>query len=137
MAALVRHDASQEAVLPPAGAKTDADVAEIARLYDDLDRVNERDNPRTARLLACGRTKLAQKLMEEAAETALEAVRRHTPGVVRESADLIYQLVVLWHECGVTPDEVWAELRRRADKLGIAEKLPKSPGRHTAAGCGQ
>ena len=137
MAALVRHDASAEAVLPPAGAKTGANAAEIARLYDDLDRVNERDNPRTARLLACGRTKLAQKLMEEAAETVLEAVLHRSRGVVRESADLVYHLVVLWHDCGVTPDEVWAEMRRRADKLGIAEKLPKSPGRQTAAGCDQ
>ena len=75
MAALVRHDASVEAMLRPAGAKIGADAVEIARLYDDLERVNERDNPRTARLLACGRTKLAQKLMEEAAETALEAAR--------------------------------------------------------------
>ena len=58
-------------------------------------------------------------------------------GVISESADLIYHLVVLWHDCGVTPDEVWAEMRGRADKLGIAEKLPKLPGRHTAAGCGQ
>ena len=137
MAALVRHDASVEAVLRPAGPKIGVDAVEIARLYDDLDRVNERDNPRTARLLACGRTKLAQKLMEEAAETTLEAVRHRSRGVVRESADLVYQLVVLWHECGVTPDEVWAEMRRRADKLGIAEKLPKSPGRQTAAGCDQ
>jgi len=137
MAALVRHDASVEAVLRPAGPKIGVDAVEIARLYDDLDRVNERDNPRTARLLACGRTKLAQKLMEEAAETTLEAVRHRSRGVVRESADLVYHLVVLWHDCGVTPDEVWAEMRRRADKLGIAEKLPKSPGRHTAAGCDQ
>ena len=137
MTALVRHDASVEAVLRLAGPKIGADAAEIARLYADLDRVNERDNPRTARLLACGRSKLAQKLVEEAAETALEAARNRSRGVVRESADLVYQLVVLWHECGVTPDEVWAEMRRRADKLGIAEKLPKSPGRHTATGCAQ
>src|SRR6516164_10723065 len=137
MTALVRHDASVEAVLRPPGAKIGADAAEIARLYADLDRVNERDNPRTARLLACGRSKLAQKLVEEAAETTLEAVRHRSRGVVRESADLVYHLVVLWHDCGVTPDEVWAEMRRRADKLGIAEKLPKSPGRQTAAGCDQ
>ena len=137
MTALVRQDAALEVVLPRAGSELRADAREIGRLYADLDRVNERDNPRTARLLACGLTKLAQKLMEEAAETALEAVRHRARGVVRESADLVYQLVVLWHECGVTPDEVWAEMRRRADKLGIAEKLPKSPGRHTAAGCGQ
>ena len=132
MAALVRHDASVEAMLRPAGAKIGADAVEIARLYDDLERVNERDNPRTARLLACGRTKLAQKLMEEAAETALEAARHRARGVVRESADLIYQLVLLWHECSVSPDEVWAEMRRRANKLGIAEKLPKASNRHAS-----
>ena len=137
MAALVRHDASVEAVLPPAGAKTGADAAEIARLYDDLDRVNERDNPRTARLLASGRNKIAQKLIEEAGEIALAAARHRSRSVVRESADLIYQLVVLWHECGIAPDEIWAEMRCRADKLGIAEKLPKSPGRRGAAKCGQ
>ena len=136
MAALVRHDTAIEAVFPRANAEIGADAAEIARLYDALDSVSERDNPRTARLLACGRTKMAQKLMEEAGEIALEAVRHRSRAVVRESADLIYHLIVLWHECGIAPDEVCAEMRWRADKLGLAEKLPKSPGRHAAAECG-
>ena len=96
-----------------------------------------KDNPRTARLLASGRSKIAQKLIEEAGEIALTAARHRSRAVVRESADLIYQLIVLWHECGITPDEVWSEMRCRADKLGIAEKLPKSPGRRAAAECGQ
>jgi phosphoribosyl-ATP pyrophosphohydrolase len=133
MAALVRQDTAVEVVFPCAGAEFRADAAEIARLYDDLDRVSERDNPRTARLLGCGRTKMAQKLMEEAGEIALEAVRHRSRGVVRESADLIYHLVVLWRECGISPDEVWGEMHRRADKLGIAEKLPKTSGRHAPA----
>jgi phosphoribosyl-ATP pyrophosphohydrolase len=137
MAALVRHDTAVEAALPVADADHRADAAEIVRLYDDLDRVNERDNPRTARLLACGRSKIAQKLIEEAGEIALAAARHRSRSVVRESADLIYQLVVLWHECGIAPDEIWAEMRCRADKLGIAEKLTKSPGRRGAAECGQ
>jgi len=51
----------------------------------------------------------------------------------RETADLIYHLVVLRHESGITPDEVWTEMRCRADKLGIAETLPKSVGRHASA----
>lgn len=133
MAALVRHDTAIEAVFPRSDTEIRADAAEIARLYDALDGVTEQDNPRTARLLACGRAKMAQKLMEEAGEIALEAVRHRTPGVVRESADLIYHLVVLWRECGIAPDEVWAEMHRRADKLGIAEKLPKSTDRHAVA----
>jgi phosphoribosyl-ATP pyrophosphohydrolase len=52
--------------------------------------------------------------------------------VIRESADLVYQLVVLWRECDIDPDEVWAEMRRRADQLGIAEKLPKTSARSGA-----
>ena len=138
MAALVRHDTAIETVFPRVDIEVRADATEIARLYDALDSVNECENPRTARLLASGRSKVAQKVIEEAGELALEAVRHRSRSVVRESADLVYHLVVLWHECGVAPDEVWAEMRRRADKLGIAEKLPKSPGRpFSAAECGK
>ena len=133
MAALVRQDAPVATVFSRPAAELRADAAEIARLYDALDGVSERDNPRTARLLSCGRSKIAQKLIEEAGEIALEAVRHRSRSVVRESADLIYHLVVLWHECGITPDEVWAEMHRRADKLGLAEKLPKSTDRHAVA----
>jgi phosphoribosyl-ATP pyrophosphohydrolase len=136
MDALVRHDAALEVVFPCDDTEIRADAAEIGRLYDALHCVNEKDNPRTARLLACGRSKIAQKLIEEAGEIALAAPRHRSRSVVRESADLVYQLVVLWHECGITPDEVWAEMQQRADKLGIAEKLPKSRGRHAAAECG-
>ena len=70
---------------------------------------------------------MGQKLIEEASEIAFESLRHRARGVVRESADLVYHLVVLWHECGVTPSEVWDEMRERAETLGIAEKLPKRP----------
>ena len=49
----------------------------------------------------------------------------HPEAVVRESADLLYNLVVLWAHAGVRPDDVWAEMRRRELLFGIAEKLPK------------
>ena len=126
MAALVRHDTAAPAVFPRVDAEIRADAAEIARLYDALDGVAECENPRTARLLASGCSKIAQKVIEEAGEVALDAVRHRSRSVVRESADLVYHLVILWHECGVAPDEVWAEMRRRADMLGIAEKMPKT-----------
>ena len=133
MAALVRHDPATEAVFPHVDAEIRADATEIARLYDALDHFSEQDHPRTARLLCGSRSKMAQKLIEEAGEIALQTVRHRSRSIVRESADLLYHLVVLWHECGIAPDEVWAEMRWRADKLGIAEKLPKSPGRHSSA----
>jgi len=44
---------------------------------------------------------------------------------VRESADLLYNLVVLWVASGIHPKDVWAEMAHREKLLGIAEKLPK------------
>ena len=139
MAALVRHDTIAETVCSRVDTGMQADATEIARLYEALDSVNEHENPRTAHLLASGRAKIAQKVIEEAGEIALEAVRYRPRRVIRESADLVYHLVVLWRDCGIAPDEVWAEMRRRADKLGIAEKLPKeAPGcRGAAIGLGK
>ena len=102
---------------------------EIDRLFTALDRVTWADHPRTARLLASGLRKKSQKVVEEAAELALETVRKRTDAAIRESADLVYHLVVLWHECGITPAQIWAEMQERADAIGIAEKLPKAPGR--------
>jgi phosphoribosyl-ATP pyrophosphohydrolase len=45
--------------------------------------------------------------------------------VVRESSDLLYNLVVLWAEAGVRPQDVFAEMARRERLFGLAEKLPK------------
>jgi phosphoribosyl-ATP pyrophosphohydrolase len=107
------------------GTPKKATSEEIERLYADLDLVRSDHNPRTAQLLACGKRKMGQKLIEEASEVAFEGLRHRARGVVRESADLIYHLVVLWRECGVVPSEVWDAMRERADTLGLAEKLPK------------
>ncbi len=56
----------------------------------------------------------------------IDAVNGNTPAVVRESADLLYNLTVLWAAAGVRPEDVWREMERREHLLGIAEKLPKS-----------
>jgi phosphoribosyl-ATP pyrophosphohydrolase len=96
---------------------------ELDRLYRSLAQVTPENHPRTARLLASSTRKIAQK---EAGEVAIEAVKHHPRGIVRESADLLYHLVALWHRAGIAPDEIWTEMRGRADTLGIAEKLPKA-----------
>ena len=69
---------------------------------------------------------MAKKLAEEAIEVVIDAVNGNTDAVVRESADLLYNLTVLWASAGVQPEDVWREMERREDLLGIAEKLPKS-----------
>lgn len=81
---------------------------------------------RTAKLLAEGIAKMAKKLAEEAVEVGLDAVSGDRNQVVRESADLIYNLVVLWTELGISPEDVWREMERREALYGIAEKLAKN-----------
>jgi phosphoribosyl-ATP pyrophosphohydrolase len=82
---------------------------------------------RTARLYQRGTAKMAKKLAEEAIEVAIDAVNGDTEAVIRESADLLYNLSVLWADAGVRPTDVWREMERREHLLGIAEKIPKSP----------
>lgn len=106
-----------------------AGPGELDRLYAGLAVVTEKTHARTARLLGSGRRRVAQKVIEEAGEVALEAVKGRAQGLVRESADLLYHLVVLWRRAQIDPAEVYAEMQRRADALGIAEKLPKAPQR--------
>lgn len=82
----------------------------------------------TAKLFAKGRNKIAQKLGEEAVETLIEGVKGDREGLIAESADLLYHLLVLWASLDVKPEEVWDALRARAGISGIAEKAarPKS-----------
>src|SRR5438445_8230243 len=80
---------------------------------------------RTARLLRSGRSKMAKKLAEEAVEVVIDAMHGDREAVVKESADLIYNLVVLWISSGIKPEDVWKEMDRRERLLGIAEKVPK------------
>lgn len=76
----------------------------------------------TARLFARGRAKIAQKLGEEAVEAVIEGIRGDSAKLVGESADLLYHLLVLWADVGVTPAEVAAELARREGTSGLDEK---------------
>jgi phosphoribosyl-ATP pyrophosphohydrolase len=81
---------------------------------------------RTARLFQRGPDKMAKKLAEEAIEVVIDAVNGNTDAVISESADLLYNLTVLWASAGVRPVDVWREMERREHLLGIAEKMPKS-----------
>jgi len=101
----------------------------LERLYAHVIAAKNADPSvsRTAKLLRAGRAKMAKKLAEEAIEVAIDAVTGDPDAVVRESADLLYNLAVVWASCGVRPADIWREMERREGLLGIAEKLPKSP----------
>ncbi|HVV40032.1 MAG TPA: phosphoribosyl-ATP diphosphatase [Nitrobacter sp.] len=101
----------------------------LDRLYQAVIAARDLDpaQSRTARLLQHGPSKMAKKLAEEAVEVVIDAVNGKPDAVIRESADLLYNLTVLWAGAGVRPQDVWAEMARRERMLGIAEKLPKDP----------
>jgi phosphoribosyl-ATP pyrophosphohydrolase len=80
----------------------------------------------SARLLSRGTAKVAQKLGEEAVEAVIEATRGNRDGVIAESADLLYHLIVVWVDAGIRPETVWAELERRQGVSGIAEKAARA-----------
>jgi phosphoribosyl-ATP pyrophosphohydrolase len=100
----------------------------LTTLFEALrsQRRSKVESARTAKLLSAGVAKMSQKLVEEAAEVAIDAVRKRARGVVNESADLLYHLVVLWFALGIDPATVWAEMGRREQLFGLAEKPPKS-----------
>ena len=99
----------------------------LERLYDQVTAAKSADPAvsRTAKLMRSGRAKMAKKLAEEAIEVVIDAMNGERDAVVRESADLLYNLVVLWAEAGVRPQDVFAEMARRERLFGLAEKVPK------------
>ena len=108
-----------------ANATQDAGVLE--RLFSTIQTRKGADlaSSYTAKLLAEGKTKIAKKLGEEATETVIAATVGTPAEIVRESADLLYHLLVLWTATGVAPAEVWAELARREGTSGLAEKAAR------------
>ena len=82
----------------------------------------------TAKLFAHGIDKAAQKLGEEAVEAVIAAIRVDKDGLVRESADLLYHLLVVLAISGVSLSSVIAELERRTGRSGIAEKASRPKG---------
>lgn len=101
----------------------------LNELYDViLDRKGE--NPETsytAKLLAGGAPLITRKLGEEALETVIAALSekdddRRKEEITKESADIIYHMLVLWAEAGVVPEDVWSVLKGRFGVSGIDEK---------------
>lgn len=80
----------------------------------------------TASLYAKGTAKIAQKVGEEAVETCIEALQGNKDKLAAESADLIYHLLVLWADQGLTPEDIFKILQAREGVSGIAEKNSRS-----------
>jgi phosphoribosyl-ATP pyrophosphohydrolase len=88
-------------------------------------RLGDPDASYVARLTARGRAKIAQKLGEEAVETVIAAIADDQAGIASEAADLMFHLLVLLADAGLSLDDVRAELARREGVSGIEEKASR------------
>ena len=79
----------------------------------------------TAELITQGMPKIVQKVGEEAVEVITAALVENENKVIKESADLLYHLLVLWAQKGVIPENVWNELRSREGVSGVLEKASR------------
>ncbi len=79
----------------------------------------------TAKLFSKGMEKAAQKLGEEAVETVIAAVANPSKGLVSESADLLYHLLVVLRLADVPLADVLAELEKRTKETGLQEKASR------------
>jgi phosphoribosyl-ATP pyrophosphohydrolase len=112
----------------PAHDPASSTAAVLDRLYGVVQERRTADPAvsHSARLLARGTAKVAQKFGEEAVECLIEAVAGNPVGLVGESADVLYHLLVLWVDAGIEPAAVWQELERREGVSGIAEKAARA-----------
>ena len=84
------------------------------------------DESYTAKLIGRGMEKCAQKLGEEATEAVIAAVTGNRAELVKESADVLFHLMVVLKAAGVPLAEVMAELDQRTAQSGLAEKASRT-----------
>ena len=106
--------------------KCNNSVEVLERLFALIERRKggNRASSYTAKLFEAGKSEITRKVGEEAVETVIAAFGP-PEGVITESADLLFHLLVLWSELGIQPANVWAELERREGISGIDEKAAR------------
>ena len=85
------------------------------------------DSSWTAKLLAKGPEKCAEKFGEEAVEAIIEAIKDDKAKLTSEAADVLFHLLVMLQSRGVQLADVLTELEQREGTSGIAEKAARQP----------
>ena len=95
----------------------------LEKLFDDLLNKKKFDkaNSYTSSLLT-NKNLLAKKIGEESIEVILEYYVDNKNKIVKESADLLYHLCVMWISADIKPGNVWKELHKRRGISGLEEK---------------
>ncbi len=102
-------------------------------LHDLADIISARakadpDSSWTAKLLARGPEKVAEKFGEEAVEAIIEAVKGDRTALTNEAADVLFHLLVMLESRQVSLTDVMGELARRQGTSGLAEKAARNKG---------
>ena len=99
----------------------------LEKLFNDLLKKKKYDKEisYTSSLLE-DKNLLAKKVGEESIEVILEYLADNKKNVIKESADLLYHLSVMWISVNVKPVDVWNELQKRKGTSGIDEKNNRS-----------
>ena len=95
----------------------------LEKLFNDLSKKKTVDKKisYTSSLLS-QKNFLAKKINEESFEVILEYLDNNKNNVIKESADLLYHLCVMWVSVDVKPADVWNELQKRKGTSGLDEK---------------
>ena len=95
----------------------------LEKLFDDLLKKKkfDKENSYTSTLLT-NKNLLAKKIGEESIEVILEYLYNNKNKIIKESADLLYHLCVIWISADIKPADVWHELHRRKGISGLEEK---------------
>ncbi|MGR3493859.1 phosphoribosyl-ATP diphosphatase [Citreimonas sp.] len=99
-------------------------LEELERIVADRAKASPEESW-TAKLLAKGPDKVAEKFGEEAVEAVIEAVKGDRAGLTSEAADVLFHLLVMLESRGVALADVMAELERRQGRSGLAEKAAR------------
>ncbi|MBN8543922.1 MAG: phosphoribosyl-ATP diphosphatase [Alphaproteobacteria bacterium] len=75
-----------------------------------------------AKLMSKGIAHIAKKVGEEGVEVSIAATQNDKDATIRESADVLFHLMVLWAAMNITPEDIMKELERREGVSGIEEK---------------
>ena len=80
----------------------------------------------TAQLFDRGTDAIAQKVGEEAVEAIIEAICKRKNGLIYESVDLLYHLMVLWADSNIKLEDIWDEMAKRSIESGLEEKANRA-----------
>ena len=95
----------------------------LEKLYNDLlkKKTLDKEISYTSSLLQ-EKNLLAKKIGEESFEVILEYIDNNKKNLIKESADLLYHLIVMWISADVKPIDIWNELQKRKGTSGLNEK---------------